>query len=136
LIIASSLASGCGRLATMMFCGHETPAGIVASDLIGAYRDSRNGGLVILETETAFAASELEGWEWDAGREMTTSGVGSWGLQPSSDDELVADLSFTEHDGPATDLSLQIAGSRDKPMLWYYSGDPDSCRMHELKRDA
>jgi len=131
LLLAALLSGGCGRLATMLFCGHEMPDGIVAGDLVGTYR-GEEGATVWLD-ETEFAIADLPERDWETGEDALTSGDGTWSLQPAPDDEFTVDLNFAVQTEPELSPNLYIAGSRDEPMLWYYIGDADACRMHELK---
>ncbi len=133
LLLATLLSGGCGRLATVLFCGHEMPDGIVASDLVGTYRGA--GGAAVQLDETEFAIADLPGKDSETGEEAVASGDGTWALQPAPDDEFTVDLNFAMRTEPELDFNLYIAGSRDEPMLWYYVGDPDACDMRELKRD-
>ncbi len=119
-------------------CGLSRPSGITSADLVGGYAAS-DGGTLQLSDDGTFIATRITDPDADANDTdpQPLAGPGSWKLlaPDSSQDDI--DVRFAAPSGnypSGLDTTLDIGGSRTKPILYWYVGDPDSCDLYQLNR--
>ncbi|WP_433282647.1 hypothetical protein [Micromonospora sp. CA-244673] len=103
--------AGCSRF---FGCAPQPAEDITESDLAGVYT-SPEGGRIELGEDGRYSTSNLPG----------ASEEGTWSLD--------LDSGSTE-DLRLEDLQLWISGSRGKPWLYRFDGDPDNCDLIEFHR--
>ncbi|MBB5119638.1 hypothetical protein AF335_27995 [Streptomyces eurocidicus] len=149
LVVGASLtATGC---ANYFGCGVEgkRPAGLTREDLIGAYKADPFGRFE-LRADGTFTASDWPEFNYPYSAKHLGGGTGRWKLNSQGDvigmdDDI--ELSFDEEDtggATATPVSsvsaresgahFSVAGTREKPRMYRYTGDPDICELHVLRR--
>lgn len=131
LVAVATVSAGCSRL---LGCGTASrPDDLAREDLFGRYSGDGAGSLE-LTSDGRFTAQDLV-FDFDADDGPKTSGVGTWALNPTTS-AIGADLSLTfeERDGTRSGANLiDVAGSREVPVLWYFASDPDSCDVRTLR---
>lgn len=150
LVVGASLTTtGC---ANYFGCGVEgkRPAGLTREDLTGTYK-ADPFGRIELRADGTFTASDWPEFNHPYKAKHAGGGAGFWELNPAEkvigmDDDIR--LSFEEEEGvgasavtPISDAralregaSFSIAGTREKPRMYRYAGDPDICELHVLER--
>lgn len=131
---ASLLMTECDRYAFL--CSEEgpIPQGLTAQDMVGTYRGKPFGTLTV-RADGTFTASDWADYDIPLGFEHLGVLDGVWKLRvpvehtrDGGDEEAVV-----LHD-PAGKAggSFYITGSRQRPRLYRYAGDPDECTFHEF----
>lgn len=109
-------------------CVPGRPRGITVNDLAGRYVTTR-GAQFVFDASGTFTARDVT-IEF-ANKPMTLAGPGTWSLLSSDDGFGDIHLGF---DVARFSTYLSISGSRTKPWLYWYIGDPDSCQVQRFDR--
>ncbi|MFJ8824083.1 hypothetical protein ACIREE_20145 [Streptomyces sp. NPDC102467] len=145
-VLAAVTTTGCmGRYVS---CGPEgeTPAGLTASDLLGAWHGDWHdhpAGDLTLRADNSFTATrdwpDPEPFGGLPQEERPALTTGSWDLATPGD-QADADLDLTfpdphvDPDGGKYTVPYYVSGTRAEPVLYTYTDDPDLCEFHTLKR--
>jgi hypothetical protein len=143
--LASTLMFCCGGLWVFLGpvnyfgCGLKRPTGITANDLVGTYR-ARDGGMLTLSTGAAATATSIQDPQTDTDDTPTAwrpySSTGSWTLLSGSHEFGDIEFDFATSPGENTStefqLNAQLAGSRSKPIVYWYSADHDECVTYQI----
>lgn len=109
-------------------CVPGRPAGISAEELAGRYITDGQGELVLDRAGTF----TLRGITIEFDNEpLTLSGPGTWSLL--AHDEGFGDINLGFSDAKFSTY-LQISGTRTRPWLYWFIGDPDLCHIRRFNR--
>ncbi|WP_433074212.1 hypothetical protein ACQP1P_26970 [Dactylosporangium sp. CA-052675] len=115
-------------------CGTERPDGVAEADLIGTY-ETRDGARLELQAGGSLVATALA-TEFMGGS-LNLSGPGEWSLQSAGGSQGDITLRLTSDGRPRSHHTyLDISGTRERPWLYWYDGDPDVCELYRFDRIA
>jgi hypothetical protein len=129
---AGTSVTGCARF---FACGEEgkRPSGLTAADMVGTYEGKPFGRLTLAAdgTFTVQGLPDPYAPEIPASSPLIAAGHGTWTLEPEKRLEDLA-LNFAMLGAPSAGFS--VAGSREKPRMYQFAGDPDICEFHTVRR--
>lgn len=109
-------------------CISDRPADLIAEDLIGQYASS-SGGQLILDGGGRLRATGIV-FDRMSGP-VILEGAGSWSLLPEADSQGDVRLTFPD---ASFNPTIRVSGTRAEPLLYWYVGDADACRLERLER--
>ncbi|MFD5982833.1 hypothetical protein [Streptomyces cyaneofuscatus] len=140
-VAVMSLTGGCsedwGR------CGPDPVAEVLRADLYGTYKGPHGAGLTLRSNGDSTVSFSADNWPEENGPEIlkgdarTFEGRGSWRItgDPGEDDSISLHFEDRPANRPGQPLQqLQVGKEDGRLVLFAKLGDPDVCRVYELKQ--
>ncbi|MCC3774095.1 hypothetical protein [Streptomyces sp. UNOB3_S3] len=113
------------------------PQGLAQQDMVGTYRGEPFGTLT-LKADGTYALDDWAHYDDLKGKYQHSGATdGVWKLAISEHVEGMpydTPLTLRSADPSKGGGSFYVSGSRQKPRIAKYSGDPDECRLYEFNR--
>ncbi|MFI1223203.1 MULTISPECIES: hypothetical protein [unclassified Streptomyces] len=140
-VAVMSLTGGCSE--GLGRCGPEPVDEVLRADLYGTYEGPHGSALTLRSNGDTTVSFSAENWPEQSGPEILKGdarafdGRGSWRIEgePGEDDGISLHFENPPADRPGLPLyQLQVGEEDGDLVLFAKLGDPDVCRVYELKR--